>query len=135
MVGETLNVSLFVDMADVNKTVVLRPVKVDHNVSVCKFSTLVKRDDSLNMTNVGSDIKLAEVLKRGGDVDKSGENETLGVAENVGDIDALLSKDEIIVASLLCEALVCLSIGDTGVKLVNVDVLSTFDLSEILDSI
>jgi len=64
---------------------------------VCKFSTLVK--DSLNTTNVGSDIKLVVSLA----------------------------------ASLLCEALVCISIGDTGVKLVNVDVLLTNELSEILD--
>ena len=98
---------------------------------MCQLSILVKV--SLNTTNVGSDIKLVVELKIGGDVDKSGENEILGAVVNAGDIDALLSKDEIIVASLLCETLVCISIGDTGVKLVNVDVLFTYELSEILD--
>jgi len=131
MVGETFNDTSFFDMAVVNKPVVFWPVNVDHDVPVCKFSTLVK--DSLNTTNVGSDIKLVVVLTIGGDVDKSGKNEILGAVVNTGDIDALLSKDGIIVASLLCEALVCISIGDTGVKLVNVDVLFTYELSEILD--
>ena len=105
------------------------------DVSVLELRTLVKREDSLDVKNVGSDIDFVSVLRMGGDDDKSGENKTLGVAENVGDIDALLSNDKLIVVSILCEALVCISVGDTGVKTVNVDVLSTFDLSEILDSI
>jgi len=104
------------------------------DVSVFEVRTLVKREGSLDVKNVGSDIELVSVLRMGGDDDKSGENKTLGVAEDVGDIDALLSKDKLIVVSIL-EALVCISVGDTGVKTVNVDVLSTFDLSEILDSI